>query len=91
MNTNLPTNSAMIYQLKEEATKNCLFQAYLESAPQLIFQLSIILKNGFLCKSLYKHLIASLGFLTVAKRESYWRTYSLSSFGALCHSSFGLV
>jgi hypothetical protein len=46
MDTNLPENAMLVTKIKQEALGSGLFEAFLESAPQLILQCSIILRTG---------------------------------------------
>jgi hypothetical protein len=46
MDTNLPENSVLINNIMKEALEASIFETYLESAPQFIFQMSIILRTG---------------------------------------------
>ena len=44
--TSLPENSKFVLKIKQEALGAGLFEAILESAPQLILQSSIVLRTG---------------------------------------------
>jgi len=46
MDTSLHQNSGLISNIKKEAMESAIFEAYLESAPQFIFQIYYILKSG---------------------------------------------
>ena len=46
MDTSLPENSLRIAKIKQKAMGSGLFEAFLESAPQLTLQSSIILRTG---------------------------------------------
>ncbi len=46
MDTSLPQNESLIIRIKRETVGSGLFEAFLESAPQLILQCSIILRTG---------------------------------------------
>jgi hypothetical protein len=46
MDTSLPQNALLIERIKHKALGSGLFEAFLESAPQLILQCSIILRTG---------------------------------------------
>ena len=52
MNTYLPENSQLVFYLKQKALDTGLFEAFLESAPQMILQCSIILRTGVTSKVL---------------------------------------
>jgi hypothetical protein len=47
MDTSLPGNALFIDKIKQRALNSRLFEAFLESAPQLILQCSIILRTGY--------------------------------------------
>jgi hypothetical protein len=51
MDTQLSINNALVSRIKSEALPLGLFEAFLEAAPQLIFQLSLVLRRGFISKS----------------------------------------
>jgi len=51
MDTQVPMNFSIITQLKGEAVRLGLYEAFLEAAPQFILQLSIILRTGIISKS----------------------------------------
>ncbi len=44
--TSLPQNASLITRIKSEALESGIYEGFLESAPQLIFQGSIILRTG---------------------------------------------
>jgi hypothetical protein len=46
MDTSLPQNAPLIERIKHKALGSGLLEAFLESAPQLILQCSIILRTG---------------------------------------------
>jgi hypothetical protein len=46
MDSSLPDNLLLIAKIKQKAMGSGLFEAFLESAPQLILQCSIILRTG---------------------------------------------
>ena len=46
MDTSLPQNSQLVFKMKKEALDSGLFEAFLESAPQMILQCSIALRTG---------------------------------------------
>jgi hypothetical protein len=54
MDTNLPQNQDLIIQIKKKTLIANLFEAYTESMPQLILQLSIVLQTGNIRKNFYK-------------------------------------
>ena len=53
MDTSLPQNESLIIRIKRETVGSGLFEAFLESAPQLILQCSIILRTGNLSNLFY--------------------------------------
>ena len=53
MDSSLPANSNLIYTMKKEASESGVFEAFLESAPQFILQLSIVLWTGNISKYLF--------------------------------------
>jgi hypothetical protein len=59
MDTQLPSNCHLVAEIKSEAVTYGLYEAFLESAPQLILQLSIVLRSGFISKTFYKILFFS--------------------------------
>jgi len=50
METQLPINLTLVSKIKREAVMFGLYEAFLESAPQLILQMFIILRRGYLSK-----------------------------------------
>lgn len=49
----MATNSPAVSGIKREAVSSGLREAFLESAPQLILQISIVLKTGILSEILF--------------------------------------
>jgi len=45
-------NSSLVSKIKSEALPSSLFEAFLEAAPQLIFQLSLVLRTGYISKTM---------------------------------------
>jgi hypothetical protein len=68
--TQLPGNSILVSKIQKEATGSSLLEAFLESAPQLILQLSIILRTGIASEVLVK-IIVSLVFAKVITSEVF--------------------
>ena len=58
MDTQLSINNSLVSKIKSEALPFGLFEAFLEAAPQLIFQLSLVLRTGYICK--YQPLVSSV-------------------------------
>jgi len=50
--TSLPQNAKLIFEMKKEALVSGLFEAFLESAPQMLLQCSIVLRTGVTSKFL---------------------------------------
>jgi len=48
METQLPVNLPLVSKIKREAVTFGLYEAFLESVPQLILQMSIVLRRGYL-------------------------------------------
>jgi hypothetical protein len=46
MNTQLDINHDLVNTIKSEASSAALYEAFLESAPQFILQMTIILRTG---------------------------------------------
>ena len=53
IDTSLEKNSSLILRVKQEALGAATFEAFLEAAPQLILQLSIVLRTGNISKCLF--------------------------------------
>jgi hypothetical protein len=52
MDTQLSYNRHLVTTIKSQATDFAINEAFLESAPQFILQMTIILRTGNLCKLL---------------------------------------
>jgi hypothetical protein len=66
--TQLPGNSILVSKIQKEATGSSLLEAFLESAPQLILQLSIILRTG-IASEVFAKVIAIEVFVKVIASE----------------------
>jgi hypothetical protein len=53
IDTSLEKNSTLILRIRHEALGAATFEAFLEAAPQLILQSSIVLRTGNISKHLY--------------------------------------
>jgi hypothetical protein len=53
IDTSLEKHVSLILRVKQEALGAATFEAFLESAPQLILQLSIVLRTGNISKCLF--------------------------------------
>jgi hypothetical protein len=53
IDTSLEKNSSLILRVKREVLGAATFEAFLEAAPQLILQLSIILRTGNISECLF--------------------------------------
>ncbi len=83
-------NSSLILRIKQEALGAATFEAFLEAAPQLILQSSIVLRTGNISKCLFlmsnfftiSHPLAKQPFVFVLK---LWHFLVLcASNGSLC-------
>ena len=50
MDTQHSINSSLVARIKSETLPSGLFEAFLEAAPQLIFQLSLVLRTGYISR-----------------------------------------
>ena len=62
MDTSLVDNSHLMAAIKRDAVKSRILEAFLESAPQFILQLSIILKSGKLGEFFFECLLKVVKF-----------------------------
>jgi hypothetical protein len=53
MDTQLSINHDLVSSIKTEALSLGLYEAFLEAAPQFIFQLSTVLRMGYISKSAF--------------------------------------
>jgi hypothetical protein len=53
IDTSLEKNSTLILRIRHEALGSATFEAFLEAAPQLILQLSIVLRTGNISMCLF--------------------------------------
>ncbi len=70
METQLPINLTLVNKIKREAVMFGLYEAFLESAPQLILQMSIILRRGYLSK-IFIHIFKYS--LALVYCDSHWK------------------
>ncbi len=54
MDTSLAGNVGLVMQLKQDSLEAGFFEAFLESAPQFIFQCSIVLRTGITSEAVFK-------------------------------------
>ena len=50
MDTQHSINSSLVARIKSETLPSGLYEAFLEAAPQLIFQLSLVLRTGYISR-----------------------------------------
>ena len=80
MDTNLPENGLLVTKIKQQALGSGLFEAFLESAPQLILQSSIILRTG----------VTSKCYPMVLPNESFHSKCSLKTIANKINTNFVL-
>jgi hypothetical protein len=70
MDTQLSINNDLVSRIEFEALSLGLYEAFLEAAPQFIFQLSIVLRVGYISKNFIVNFLRSFTYISKIKTKN---------------------
>ena len=79
MDTDLSINSALVNQIRGEILPGTLLEGFLEAAPQTIFQLSLVLENGYFSKFINQNTVIGTESVCVSRDTDIYCYFMLLS------------
>jgi hypothetical protein len=83
IDTSLEKNSTLILRIRQEALGAATFEAFLEAAPQLILQLSIVLRTGNISEYYNNNVIIVISDYLISHCKNMWSTCQVTFFTAV--------